>query len=265
MLKRIKQRVFGILEVSSKDDWLTLVDDVVLTTLIALNALAVTLETVESLYAQHKVLFDTFELVSIIIFTIEYILRLWICTLRAEFRLPIRGRIRFVLSPLALIDLFAILPFYFPLFLPIDLRFIRVLRLFRLLRVFKLTRYSDALRTLGSVIKIRKEELLISVVIVLAILFVASTLMYFIENEVQPQAFGSIPQSLWWGVVTLTTVGYGDIYPVTPVGKVLGAVIAFLGVGMFALPAGILASGFAEQIHRKREQRSCPHCGKEVE
>jgi voltage-gated potassium channel len=182
-----------------------------------------------------------------------------------EFQQPIKGRIRFALTPLALIDLLAILPFYFPLFLPIDLRFIRALRLFRLFRIFKLTRYSDALKKLGGVVILKKEELLISVMIVLVILFFASTLMYFIEGETQPETFSSVPKSLWWGVVTLTTVGYGDVYPVTPLGKVLGAVIAFLGVGMFALPAGILASGFAETIHRKREQTTCPHCGKEIE
>jgi voltage-gated potassium channel len=101
--------------------------------------------------------------------------------------------------------------------------------------------------------------------IVLVILFFASTLMFFIENEAQPDTFGSIPKSLWWGVVTLTTVGYGDVYPATPTGKILCAVIAFLGVAMFALPAGILASGFAERIHRKRERTICPHCGKEIE
>ncbi len=265
MLQRIRRRVFQVLEFSSKDDWLTLIDDVLLTTLIALNAVAVTLETVHSLYSEYKVLFDTFELVSISIFTVEYILRLWICTLRVEYQQPLKGRIRFALTPLALVDLFAILPFYFPYFLPIDLRFLRTLRLFRLLRIFKLTRYSAALRTLGTVVKLKKEELLISVMIVLVILFFASTLMYFIENEVQPETFGSIPKSLWWGVVTLTTVGYGDVYPVTPLGKVLGAVIAFLGVGMFALPAGILASGFADRLHRKQERTTCPHCGKEID
>lgn len=265
MLKRFKQRVFEILEFSSKDDWLSRLDDVIITILIALNAVAVTLETVKNLYIEHKILFDTFELVSIIIFTIEYILRLWICTLRMQYRQPIRGRIRYAFTPLALIDLFAILPFYFPFFLPIDLRFIRIIRLFRLIRVFKLTRYSEALKTLGSVVKHKREELLISVMIVSVILFIASTLMYFIENETQPETFGSIPKSLWWGVVTLTTVGYGDVYPVTPVGKILCAVIAFLGVAMFALPAGILASGFAERIHRKKEQVVCSHCGKEVE
>ena len=265
MLQRIKQRVFEIFEFSSKDDWLSRLDDVILTILIALNAVAVTLETVHNLYTEYKIIFDTFELVSIIIFTVEYILRLWICTLRIQYQRPIRGRIRYAFTPLALIDLFAILPFYFPFFLPIDLRFIRTIRLFRLLRVFKLTRYSEALKTLGSVVKHKKEELLISVMIVLVILFFASTLMYFIENETQPETFGSIPKSLWWGVVTLTTVGYGDVYPATPAGKILCAVIAFLGVAMFALPAGILASGFAERIHRKREHTNCPHCGKEIE
>jgi voltage-gated potassium channel len=114
------------------------------------------------------------------------------------------------------------------------------------------------------VVKSKKEELLVSIVLVMVILFFASALMYHVECDAQPNTFGSIPQSLWWGVVTLTTVGYGDVYPVTPLGKVLGALIAFLGVGMFALPTGILASGFAERIYRKKEVRNCPNCGKEM-
>ena len=163
-------------------------------------------------------------------------------------------------------DLIAILPFYLPMIMLIDLRFVRVLRLFRLLRVFKLGRYSESLRTLANVLKRKKEELFITIFVVMILLIIASSLMYFIENEAQPEIFSSIPSAMWWGVATLTTVGYGDAYPVTPVGKLLGAVIALLGIGMFALPTGILGSGFVEEMQRKREKRKiCPNCGKEIE
>jgi voltage-gated potassium channel len=135
-----------------------------------------------------------------------------------------------------------------------DLRFVRVLRLLRLSRLIKLGRYSDSLKTLGNVFKGKKEELLITAFALAILLILASSLMYFAENEVQPQAFSSIPAAMWWGIATLTTVGYGDIYPVTTLGKLMGSVIAVLGIGMFALPAGILSSGFAEKI-KKAERR----------
>lgn len=203
------------------------------------------------------------------VFTIEYILRLWTCTADDRFRSPIKGRIRFAATPLALVDLMAILPFYLEIIMLIralDLRFIRALRLFRLFRLFKMGRYSEALKTLGNVLKQKKEELFITVFAILILLITASSLMYFVEKDAQPEAFSSILAAMWWGVSTLTTVGYGDIYPITAIGKFLGALIALLGIGMFALPAGILASGFAEEMQKKRgKRRICPHCGKDID
>ena len=166
---------------------------------------------------------------------------------------------------MALVDLFAVLPFYLPMIFPFDLRFIRAFRLFRLFRLFKLARYSVAFKTLGRVIKLKKEELNIAVFIIFLLLIVSSSLMYFVEHNVQPNTFQSIPHALWWGVSTLTTVGYGDIYPITPIGKFLGAIIALLGIGIFALPAGIFASGFAEELaKRNKETIYCPFCGKNI-
>jgi voltage-gated potassium channel len=168
-----------------------------------------------------------------------------------------------------IIDLIAILPFYLPLLLPFDLRVIRAFRLFRLLRVLKLSRYSESMRVLGNVILSKKEELFICIFTGLVLLIVSSSVMYFIESEAQPEKFSNIPEAMWWGVATLTTVGYGDIYPVTPLGRIIGAMVSILGIGMFALPAGILASGFAEEIRRthERDERDivCPHCGMEIE
>ena len=119
---------------------------------------------------------------------------------------------------------------------------------------------------IGNVIRAKKEELLISVFVMVILLVFCSSLMYIIENEAQPEAFPSIPSAMWWGVTTLTTVSYGDVYPITILGKFLGAIIALLGIGMFALPTGILASGFAEEIQKKgKEMIICPHCGKKFE
>ncbi|MDH3600208.1 MAG: ion transporter, partial [Candidatus Tectomicrobia bacterium] len=241
--------------------------DVFLLVLIALNTLAVILETIPSLDAGYGPFFFWFEAISVTIFTIEYVLRLWLCTLRERFRAPVRGRLRFIITPFALIDLLAILPFYLPMLMRIDFRVIRVLRFVRLFRLLKMTRYLRSLRMFGTVVQEKKEELIIAISMVLIILLFASSGMYVMENAAQPDAFSSIPAAMWWGIATLTTVGYGDIYPITPLGKVLGSVIALLGVGLFALPAGILASGFNDIMQRpnSRAPRTCPHCGEVID
>lgn len=222
--------------------------DVFILTLISLNVLAVILGTVEELASGYSGLLYGFEVFSVVIFSLEYIGRLWSCTKDERYKGAVRGRIRFAMSPMALIDLVAILPFYLPMLIPFDARFVRAIRLFRLFRMLKIGRYSDAARRLGNVLRAKREELGITVFAVALLLILASSLMYFVEHEAQPDIFSSIPAAMWWGASTLTTVGYGDIYPITPIGKVLGAAIAVLGIGMFALPAGILASGFAEEI-----------------
>jgi voltage-gated potassium channel len=150
--------------------------------------------------------------------------------------------------------------------LPFDLRFLRVLRLFRLARVLKLGRYSEALRTLSRVLRSRKEELAVTASAVVMVLVISSSLMYYVEHGAQPKAFPNIPAAMWWGVVTLTTVGYGDIYPVTVLGKIAGAIIALSGIGLFALPAGILAGGFAQELQQRgKKVVHCPHCGKPID
>jgi len=205
----------------------------------------------------------------------EYGLRVWIAPLDPRYAGRFVGRVRYMLSPLALIDLLALLPFYAPMIVPLDLRVVRVLRIFRLFRLLKLARYTESLNTLRMVIKSKKEELLISTMLLGVLLVCSSTLLHVVEGEAQPDKFGSIPQAMWWGVATLTTVGYGDVFPVTPFGKVCGSMIAILGIGMFALPTGILATGFAESLERQKEARHsriterrdndssliCPHCG----
>jgi voltage-gated potassium channel len=150
---------------------------------------------------------------------------------------------------MAIIDLLAILPFYLAFFISIDLRFLRVVRL---LRVFKLTRYSGAMNLVLSVFKEEAHAFLASIVVLLIVLILASSGIYLLEHKLQPEHFGSIPAAMWWAMTTLTTVGYGDVVPITPWGKIFGGLITVIGMGMVALPAGILASGFAEQIHRRR-------------
>ncbi len=265
--RRLRRRVFEILEVADVGDRASRLFDISLLVLILVNLLVITLETVEGLTLQYKVYFETCEAVSITIFTVEYLLRVWSSTASPDFSHPLLGRLRFMCSPLALIDLVALAPFYLPLLIPIDIRFIRVVRLLRILRLFKLSRYFQSFQVLGNIFKSKRDELLVTLVGVLGLLWLASTLMYFIEHDAQPEAFASIPATMWWGVATLTTVGYGDVYPITTIGKILGSCISILGIGLFALPTGLLASGFTEELDRRKlkqaeESKTCPHCGK---
>jgi voltage-gated potassium channel len=261
----IKKRIFKILEVAETGDSTSKIFDIFLISLIALNVLAVILESIAGLSIEYREQFRAFEFVSVIVFTVEYLLRIWTCSEIPRFSRPITGRLRFALTPLILIDFLAVLPFYLPMFIAFDLRFIRALRLIRLFRLFKMARYTDAIKTIGTVLCAKKEELFITVFTVFVLLIIASSLMFYFEKDVQPDAFSSIPAAMWWGVATLTTVGYGDVYPVTIAGKILGAIIAILGIGLFALPAGILGSGFVEEIQKKRlKENTCPHCGKNI-
>jgi voltage-gated potassium channel len=188
------------------------------------------------------------------IFSIEYLLRLWTCNVDVTYKGRIKGRIKYFFSPLALIDLFAILPFYIPMIIPIDLRFLRVIRLVRIFRILKFGRYSASLQMLGRVLRKKKSELIVTFFVVFLLLIIASSLIYEFEREAQPEKFSSIPGSMWWAVVTLTTVGYGDVYPVTTMGKILSSFIALLGIGLFALPAGILSAGMVEEMQKKKEK-----------
>ena len=259
----LKSRILGILEPGDEDSRYF---DPFIIGLIFLNVAAVVLETVDWINLRYAALFNAFEIFSVAVFTVEYTLRVWSCTANPDFKDPVRGRLRFMVTPLALIDLMAVLPFYLP-FVFADLRIMRALRLFRLLRVLKLARYSDSLKTFVEVLRLKKEELLLMLFAIMILLVVSSSLMYDVENEAQPDAFSSIPAAMWWGIVTLATVGYGDVYPVTPWGKLIGSIVVILGIGLFALPTGVLASGFAEVLARRKEDKKnaemiCPHCGR---
>lgn len=233
--------------------------------LIILNAIAVIFETVEEVKLQYLALFNGFEAFSVLVFSVEYILRFWVITNSPKYKTPILGRLKYLLSPLALVDLISILPFYLSAFIPLDLRIIRIVRLIRLSRMFKLGRYFDSFKLLINVFKNKKEELTIAVLFMLIVLVIASTLMYFAENQAQPKVFNNILSSIWWGVVTLTTVGYGDVYPITPIGKFLASIIAVIGIGLIGLPTAIISSGLVEIVNSKKSKKTCPHCGKELE
>ena len=265
-MNRIQRRIYELLEVAHPDDTASRVTDLFLFVLIALNVGAVIVGTVDELAMRHAVFFYYFEVFSVAVFTVEYVLRLWTCVVDRRYARPFAGRLRFAGSWHAIVDVLAILPFYLPIILPIDLRVIRALRFFRLLRFLKLGRYSESMRIFGKVLRSERSELMVALFVAGVLLVLGSSFLYLVEHEAQPDVFSSIPAAMWWGVATLTTVGYGDVYPITPLGRFLGAIVAVMGIGMFALPAGILASGFAREMGKRRDEPAvCPHCGEPIE
>jgi len=221
--------------------------------LILANVAAVMLQSYPPYAAAYDRAFWWFELFSVAVFSVEYLARLWCIVEAPRYKgLSAAGaRLRYALSPMALIDLAAILPFYLSFLFPADLRFLRVLRLLRLL---KLSHYFPGLDVFLYVLRVQLPSLAAATLVMLVLILFSACLMFLLEGPAQPEAFGSVAAAVWWAVVTLTTVGYGDITPVTSMGKVLGAIIMLLGVGTVALPAAMLAGRFSEEIQNRRSQ-----------
>jgi voltage-gated potassium channel len=229
-------------------------------TLILLNVLALMLDTVPELHKDWKTYFHVFEVFSVTLFVVEYFLRVWVADLNPKFQHPLGGRIRYLFSPLALVDLLAFLPSLL-LMSGLDLRFLRMLRLFRVVRLLHIPRFNKAMYSIWQAARSKSAEFMIAGTIMFVLLILCSSLAYFAEHEAQPQAFSSIPASLWWGMMTMTTVGYGDIYPITTMGKIIASLFSALGIGFFALPSAILASALIEQSRLQEKNKTCPHCG----
>jgi voltage-gated potassium channel len=259
----VRKRVFEIVEIAKPGDSLSRAFDIFIIALIVSNVVALILESVQKIHAFSPRLFRIFEVVSVVIFSVEYVARAWSCVEKPQYAKPVSGRLRFLITPLAVIDLLAVLPFYLP-FLGIDLRFLRILRMMRMLRIAKLGRYSQSLQILQRVAAAKKEQLVCTLFMLVLLVIVAASMLYYAENGAQPKNFSSIPASMWWAICTLTTVGYGDIFPTTGLGKVMASIIAVLGIGVFALPAGILGAGFVEEMGHREKPARCPHCGKEI-
>ncbi|WP_170464382.1 ion transporter [Ruegeria arenilitoris] len=219
--------------------------EIALILLITLNVTAVILETVDSIYDRWGTALLIFEGLSLLVFVVEYAARLWVAPENPDYE----SRAKWATSPIALIDLLAILPALLYLIFPVDLR---LLRTFRMLRLLKLTRYSPALGMLLAVFEEEAGAFFAGFFILMVMLIFAASGAWLAEHEAQPDAFGSIPAAMWWAMATLTTVGYGDVTPITVAGKIFGAAITVIGIGMAALPAGIIASGLNDQLHRRR-------------
>lgn len=238
------------MEVARPGDDLSRAVDMGLIALVAGNILAVILQSVEPLERRYNAQFEVFELLSVIVFSSELLLRVWIAVEPRADGMP-GSRVRYIFSPMAIADIAAIAPFYLSAFFSLDLRFLRLLRL---LRVLKLTRYSGALASVREVLSVNRGAFASAFFLLMLAMIFSSSLMYLVERGAQPDQFSSIPAAMWWAVATLTTVGYGDVTPITPLGKFVASFITIIGVGIIALPTSILASGFSD-LHRRNRQR----------
>jgi len=257
---RLRRRVHEILASTHVNDPATRLVDGILITLILVNVAAFVAGSHRAIEERFGRGLAILEAVSVVLFSVEYVLRLWSCVEAAEASSPWKQRVRQALRPLMIVDLLAILPFYLPLF-DADLRPLRVLRVLRLLRVLKLGRYSSALQLLRRVVLSCKYELLATLSVVALLQLLAACLMWLAERDAQPEVFSSVSASAWWAITTLTTVGYGDVTPITPAGKALAGVIAVMGVMVIALPAAILGSAMLETLRKSRTAEACPQCG----
>ncbi len=269
----LRRRTWEIVEVARPGDRASRLFDIGIRVLIALNVLAVIVETVPDVNAVAGPWLLAFDVASVVVFSVEYALRVWSSVEDDRYAAPVRGRLRFARTPLALVDLLAVLPFWLPI-LGLDLRVLRAVRLFRLFRILKIARYSKGLRTFGRVFHRKKEDLVLTLALVAFLLVMASSLLYYVENAAQPEVFSSIPAAMWWGVVTLTTVGYGDVYPVTLAGRIMGGFFALSALLLVALPTAILGAAFVDELESGRRGADadgeagpavpparCPHCG----
>lgn len=278
-MRKAQETVFEIIEGADENGsrW-SRYFDILIVSLISISILQVILESFQHIHALYEWQFRILEVFIVIVFTIEYLLRLWAARLKYPERGPITSRLFFIFSAYGLIDLFAILPFYLPFFLAVDLRFIRILRVMRLLRVFKLNRYLKAFRIVGAVIMDKRSELSITIFVTFLLLLLSSTVMYYLEGDVQPDSFPNIISTFWWAIATLTTVGYGDVVPVTGWGRFISGIIALLGIGLVALPTGIISAAFVEALEEEKGKkkkarpklpedgyRYCPYCGRPME
>jgi voltage-gated potassium channel len=250
---RLRERMYVLLEIRTRHDRLGQFIDYALIALILLSVLDLMLLTVDAVVARVGGALYAFESFVVAVFSIEYVLRVWVCVENPErdYGHPFWGRLRYMKTPIAIIDLLAILPFYAGLVFAVP---VSEAILLRVLRIFKLSHYSPALNLMMAVLRQELRTLTAAVSLLFSLLVLVATLIYLIERTAQPDAFGSIPEALWWAVTTITTVGYGDVVPVTFAGRVLGAAVMLVGVAIIAVPAGILSAGFIAEMGRRERK-----------
>ena len=259
----MKKKVFEVIEIKRGKGHISKQFDYIVVTAIIINIVACILETFNISEELNEYLY-IIQAITIAFFTIEYLLRVW----TAKYLYPELGetkaRIKYIFSFWGIIDFLSFFPFYLPLFFPNGVMALRLLRIMRILRLFRVSRYNNGLNVIASVLKEKKNQLVSSVFVIFILMLAASMLMYEVEHDAQPETFSNMLSGLWWASSAVLTVGYGDIYPITILGKILGVVISILGVGLVAIPTGIISAGFIEQINRGKKAKYCPHCGEKL-
>jgi voltage-gated potassium channel len=247
-----RQALFRQFDPSARESGLSIVNRLVIFLILAAVASAV-IETEPTISTGKEWLFRVLELAFGVVFLVEYLLRLWIADLSPSFSGSRYPRLKFAISPASIVDLLAIIPSFFAFAGGATLA-LRFVRFFRILRLARLGRFSKAWRDLGEAIHSRREELFLAFSLAAFTLLIASSLLYWAESDAQPDKFGSIPRAFWWGIMTLTTVGYGDVYPVTTLGKFFSGLVSVAAIGAIALPTGILAAAMSDVMQRRRKR-----------
>ena len=258
--QRLRAQIFNILHKPSATNPLARQVNYGLAFLILANALFVALETIPWIGAAYKQPFWWFEAVSTAIFAVEYVARLWVCVEQARFEKPIAGRLRYACQLLPLLDLVVIVTFWSP----VDLRFLRIARMVRLLKVLRLEHLEESLEKIADGLRRRRALMVVAVTMMFICIYASSSLVYQLEHAAQPAVFTSIPSTFWWAMETLTTIGYGDMVPVTPAGQFFAGMISIFGIGIFALPSAIVTAAIVEAGASDAKPVICHHCGKQA-
>lgn len=266
MKKLDKKRVFEIIQLGNINDPESWFFDSIIVISILLNLFIAIFSTYDASKNYSTILYLV-ETITVFIFTIEYILRIWTAEYLHPLTTPTKARIKYFFSASGVIDFLSFAPYYIPtIIIPGGVIAFRMFRVVRILRLFRINKYNDSLNIISITLKRKKKLLLSSVFIILVLMISSSILMYNLEHEAQPDVFKNAFSGFWWASATLLTVGYGDIYPVTTAGRVLGIILTFLGVGMVAIPTGILSAGFVQRVSylEGKDKKFCPHCGKKL-
>ena len=243
--RSVKKRIYDIIQIGNVGDWPSRLFDIFITVAIFVSVTAAILSTYKEL-SRYEGILDAIELVTVIIFTVEYILRLWTADIMYPGKSGLMARLKFAFSVTGIVDFLTFFPYYLPIVFPAGIVAFRVFRVIRIFRLFKINSRYDAFNVIIDVLKEKRKQIFSSVIMVLILMVASSLCMYSMEHEAQPEKFKNAFSGIWWSTSTLLTIGYGDIYPVTVGGKIMAIVISFLGVGMVAIPTGIISAGFVE-------------------
>ncbi|MEE0204822.1 MAG: ion transporter [Oscillospiraceae bacterium] len=245
-----RKRLFEIVEVGAADDWISRGYDMLSTLILVVNLTVTVMNTFDAMSLRYGAMLKGIESFTVAFFAVDYVLRLLSCRFLRPAERELKSLLLYMFSFTGVVDLLSFLPYYLPFFFPDGAVAFRMFRVIRIFRLFRINAYYDSLNVITEVLTSKKQQLLSSVFILLVLMLGSSLCMYSLEHEAQPEVFRNAFSGIWWSVSTLLTVGYGDIYPVTTLGKLFGTIIAFLGVGMVAIPTGIISAGFVDQYSR---------------